>query len=66
MNAMDRKILMLRKGITQAEIARRLSVSGATVSLVVSGRMRSRRVEQAVAEALGLPREILWPERRER
>lgn len=66
MNAMDRKILMLRKGITQAEIARRLGVSGATVSLVVSGRMRSRRVEQEIAEALGLPREILWPDRRGR
>jgi len=63
---MDRKILMLRKGITQAEIARRLGVSSATVSLVVSGRMRSRRVEQTIAEALGLPREILWPDRRER
>lgn len=66
MNGMDRKILMLRKGITQAEIARRLGVSGATVSLVVSGRMRSRRVEQAISEALGLPRELLWPDRRER
>lgn len=65
MNAMDWKILMLRRGITQAEIARRLGVSSTTVSLVVSGRMRSRRVEQAIAESLGLPREILWPERKE-
>lgn len=64
MNAINRKILMLRKGITQAEIARRLGVSGPTVSLVVSGRMRSRRVEQEIAESLGLPREILWPERK--
>ena len=64
MNGMDRKILMLRRGITQAEIARRLGVSGATVSLVVSGKMKSRRVEQTIAEALGLLREILWPERK--
>ncbi|MFQ5779148.1 MAG: transcriptional regulator [Nitrospiria bacterium] len=63
MDAMDRRIAMLRRGITQARIARELGVSGATVSLVVGGRMKSRRVEEAIADALGISRAVLWPDR---
>jgi len=65
MTGRDRKAEMVRKGVRQSAIARRLNVSSTSVSDVVSGRSRSARIEQAIAEALGLPREELFPPRLE-
>lgn len=46
-----------------AEIARALGVSGTSLSLVSMGKHRSKRIEKAIAEALGENPEELWPER---
>jgi lambda repressor-like predicted transcriptional regulator len=63
MDVIERKVLMLRAGIKQSEIARRLGLRSQTVCLVVNGKCKSRRVEQEIARTLGLPREALWPDR---
>jgi len=47
--------------LTQTQIARREKVSLSAVSQVVRGVMVSRRLRRAVAEALGVPVEEIWP-----
>lgn len=59
-----RKIGLLRSGKTAADIAREVGVSRAAVSAVVTGRMRSQRIEQAIAQALGEPVGSLFPDNR--
>lgn len=59
---MNRKIksLMVLKGITQTNIAAQLGVSRSTVACVVNGHGKSRRIQQAIADALGEKYERLW------
>lgn len=51
------------KRISLSDIARSLEVTPSTVSIVSRGFRRSRRVEQAIAAALGQAPEDVWPER---
>ncbi|MBS0437641.1 MAG: helix-turn-helix domain-containing protein [Proteobacteria bacterium] len=50
-------------GSSLAEIARELSVTPTTVTIVSQGQRRSRRIEQAIAAKLGTTAASLWPER---
>lgn len=63
MTRWDRKAEIARRNVRQADIARRLDVSDTAVSDVVSGRSRSARIEQAVADAIGMPVEEVFPPR---
>lgn len=54
------KARLVERGISQVDIARRLNLSPQTVATVINRRGRSYRVEQAIADLLGLPYEILW------
>lgn len=60
---MNRKVksLMVLKGITGVDIARKLNLSPVTVYIVVSGRGKSRRIQQTIANALGMSFTELWP-----
>lgn len=60
----DRKAELKRRGITGRQIARQLAVGDDAVSHVLAGRSRSERIETAIAEALGLPVEKVFPPRR--
>lgn len=51
------------KGLTLSSIARDLKVAPGTVSIVSRGFRRSRRIESAIAIALGCAPSDLWPER---
>lgn len=51
------------KHLTLSDIARSLDVSPGTVSIVSRGFRRSRRIELAIATALGFKPEELWPDR---
>lgn len=62
MHAEDIKANLRKRGLSLAEIGRRLNIDPATVSNVLAGR-RSRRIEGAIARALKIRREVLWPER---
>jgi lambda repressor-like predicted transcriptional regulator len=50
-------------GMTQARLADQLGVSRATVSMVISGASRSGRIQQAIADELGLAQGDIWPDR---
>ncbi|WP_183996075.1 helix-turn-helix domain-containing protein [Sphingomonas kyeonggiensis] len=51
------------RGLTLSSIARDLGVAPGTVSIVSRGFRRSRRIESAIAVALGCSPADLWPER---
>lgn len=61
----DRKAELTRVGLSMSEIGRRLDppASPTQVSEVVAGRRRSRRIEQAIADAIGMPIEAVFPPR---
>lgn len=67
MNIMDRleiQYRMKRKGVTQAAIAKKLGITAPTVCNVIKGTAQSARVKQAIAKALELKVEDLWPNHR--
>ena len=51
------------RGTSLAKISRDLGISGTSMSLVGLGKHRSKRVERAIAEALGTTPEQLYPDR---
>ena len=55
------KALMMRKGVTGRDIARKAGVSETWVSLVLNNRANSNRIRSAIARALGMKVERLWP-----
>lgn len=56
------KALMALREIKFKQIAENLGVSPVTVSVVLNGHSKSRRIQQAIADALELPIEELWAE----
>ncbi len=55
---------MLRiHGSSLAQIGRALGVTTSTVSIVAKGHRRSRRIELAIAGAIGVAPSDLWPDR---
>ncbi len=57
------KIEMIKKGVKGAEIARRAGVTRVAIYHVIEGRVRSPRLRQAIASALGMSVEKLWPKK---
>jgi len=55
------KIALIRSRKTQAQIARRLGVSKAQVTMVIKGKRAQKRVRKAIAKAVGKRVEELWP-----
>ncbi len=53
---------LAKSGLTLADLARHIGVSHSAVSMIVSGRSRSARIEQAVADALDRKPQDIWPE----
>lgn len=54
------KIEMLRKGVTQKQIAEEYGVSKGQVSNVISGRFGSNPLKKFIADRLGVPVSKLW------
>jgi len=57
---LDLRIEMLRRGLTQAEVARRAGVSRQAVYSFIVGRNRSRRILSAFRES-GIDEDLLRP-----
>jgi lambda repressor-like predicted transcriptional regulator len=57
------KCALALQGATLSSIARDLGVAPGTVSIVSRGFRRSRRIEKAIADALGSTPATLWPDR---
>lgn len=62
MHPADIQAAMKKAQVAQADIARKLRVSEATVSKVVYDQSRSRRVANAISRAVGIPVSTLWPD----
>jgi transcriptional regulator with XRE-family HTH domain len=58
---MHRKVELMRRGITLADIAREVDVSRSAVTQVVLDQIRSAEIEAAIAKHLGEPVEQLFP-----
>lgn len=54
------KGLMAMRNIKSVQIAHHLGVTPSAVSLVISGKQRSRRVQQAIADFLNMPYDEVW------
>jgi len=57
------KSALALRGATLSSIARDLGVAPTTVSIVSRGYRRSRRIEKAIADAIGRSPAELWPSR---
>jgi lambda repressor-like predicted transcriptional regulator len=57
----DIRIELLRAEITQSGIARALGVTPRAIGLVIDGNSTSQRIRKAVASAIGLEAEDIWP-----
>lgn len=62
MHPADITATLRKAGTSQAKIARKLNITRTTVSQVVRGTGKSRRVQQAIARAAGVPVTTLWPQ----
>jgi lambda repressor-like predicted transcriptional regulator len=56
------KIEMLKKGLSGADIARKENVDRTAIYHVIAGRSKSEKLRRAIASALGVRVEELWPE----
>lgn len=56
------RMALMAAGYTQAQVARACSVEATTVSAVVHGRCRSKRIEERIALLTGLSLAELWPQ----
>ena len=61
MNAIEIKIALIRKGISQAEIAKRAGVSRQMVGLVIRRKAVSASVMQEMARAIGKTVDQVFP-----
>jgi lambda repressor-like predicted transcriptional regulator len=57
------RVMMMRKGLTGAAIARSMGVTRATVNETIRLHWKSPRTRKAIADALQVPYEKLWGEK---
>jgi len=62
MTPLDIRIELLRRGVSVRELARQAGVSPTSISNVIHGRLKSRRLRKIVAHAIGRTPEELWQE----
>jgi lambda repressor-like predicted transcriptional regulator len=54
--------MMLRKGLSGAEISRRVGVTRQAINGVINLKWKSRRIRKAIANNLGVKYRNLWDE----
>ena len=62
MHSEDIKAALRKRGWTLADIAKELDICPSAVSHALT-RQRSRRVEETIANKIGLPLQEVWPQR---
>lgn len=60
LSALDIKIGLLRRGVSQASLARKLDCSDGAVSRVILRKSTSCRVQKEISRALGRPFAEVW------
>jgi len=63
MTAMEIKIQLMQAGVSPSQIARRLGVTPAAVTMVIAGDTTSARIRREIASVIGLPPERVFPAR---
>jgi lambda repressor-like predicted transcriptional regulator len=61
LSMIDIKIRLLKKGISQAEIARQQRVVRSYIGHVMAGRRKNQRIRRAIADAIGMKVSDIWP-----
>ena len=54
------RMALMHRGITVSGLAKRLGVSQPFISMLISGKRGSLRIENAICKLLCMPREALW------
>lgn len=60
MTPQEIKFCIASRGISQKELARKLGVTSAAISLIISGKRRSNWIASHIAATIGLPMEAIW------
>jgi len=61
MHPADIKAAIQKRDSSQTKIAKAMKVSRSTITYVIQGRTKSRRVANAISAVTGLPVERMWP-----
>jgi len=56
------KVLLILKGLKVTELAREIGVHQTAISHTIHGRLKSRRIQEFLAQKLGVPYRELWGE----
>lgn len=64
MGTKEIKKLLIDKDVTQAELARRLKISLAGINQVISGKRKTKHIQEGIARELGVKVGKLFPETR--
>ncbi len=60
MTVKEIKIKFIERDIKQSHIARKLEVSEAAICRVISGKSKSRRIQETIARLLNMDVDELW------
>jgi len=63
MTELEIKMAMLRHGVKKNDIAKQCKVSSVSLSYLVAGKMVSHRLQSALAEAIKMTPDQIWPSR---
>jgi lambda repressor-like predicted transcriptional regulator len=61
MKPIDIRILIMKAGTSQSQIARELGVTQGFVGQVILGLRHTKRIQDGIAGAVGKPSERIWP-----
>ena len=61
MNPNEIRVELLRRGVTQAEIAEEEGVTPGVVSRVIDGHVVSHRIRTAIAKKIKIDPRFIWP-----
>lgn len=62
MTPQEIRIAIYRANLNQAAIARELGVCPSHITRVIDGQYKSKRVHEAIAEAIGMDIRRIWPD----
>lgn len=62
MATVEIKIILLKKGLKQIDLARKFGVTPGMIHGLIAGKFESKRLKRELVNTLGIPYEELWGE----